>query len=406
MTRVYADDNALPTGWRTRQPGTAIWLFISVLYLSLLALFYSIYYIAPPLRQSSTWTYRQAFTTRFSKLAVNVVYQIGFSQSLTLDPGSLGDRFVLMHPAAAECYRGPLASKTTKPETIGGTWYPSPPPKPSPSPSSSTSTTTTTTTDDGKSLIVLSFHGSAFLWLNGRPDDSGYTADLLNNTLGPNTRSLWIQYRLAGGDNPTPFPGPIQDALTAYLYLINDLHISPSRIVLAGDSAGATMAVALLRYLASFDPHSVPGHPLSDLPPPRACLLFSPSVEYTFEGDAHAWDSHRNAPTDYCDGTLAAWGARVFAPPDVVRFDDPYLSPALFPFATPVPIFVQVGGAEVLCDSAKGFVRNMAEVPGNRLQLLEMPGLPHDIYMIGMYLGWKEEQSEMIREAARFAIAG
>lgn len=35
--------------------------------------------------------------------------------------------------------------------------------------------------------------------------------------------------------------------LTAYIYLTDKLGISPSRIVLAGDSTGSTIAVALLR---------------------------------------------------------------------------------------------------------------------------------------------------------------
>lgn len=41
---------------------------------------------------------------------------------------------------------------------------------------------------------------------------------------------------------------------------------------------------------------------------PRACLLFSPSVEYPVEGDAHDMNTHRNSVTDYCERHMAAWG--------------------------------------------------------------------------------------------------
>ncbi|PYI11781.1 alpha/beta-hydrolase [Aspergillus sclerotiicarbonarius CBS 121057] len=396
MARAFAEKDAIPNDWRTRQPGFTIWLLVSVVRISLVAFFYSIYYIFRSLRQSPTWTYRQAFSTRLTKVAMTIVHEVGYTQSLSLDAGKLGDRWVIMNPASADYYGGAFASDTIKPETIGATWYPDAPPKASPQLIDDNDDEDVDDADD-KSLVVLSFHGSAFLWLTGRPDDSGFTADLLNAKLGPGARSLWLQYRLAGGDNPTPYPGPMQDTITAYLYLVQEMGISPSRIVLVGDSSGATMAMALLRHL-----QNEAGPVLAELPPPRACLLFSPSVEYSFEGDSQAVSTHRNQPTDYCDGQMAAWGARAFAPPETVRLDDPYLSPALHPFATPVPIFVQAGGAEMLCDSAKGFADAMRAVPGNRIEYLEVPDVPHDIYMIGNILGWPEEQIEMIDAAAEF----
>ncbi|RAK97551.1 alpha/beta-hydrolase [Aspergillus ibericus CBS 121593] len=395
MARAFAEEDAIPNDWRTRQPGLTIWLLVSVIRVPLLAFFYSIYYILPSFRQSSTWTYRQAFTTRLTKIAMTVIREVGFTQSLSLDAGKLGDRWVVMSPASADCYGGAFASDTIKPEAIGATWYPDPPLKASPQ-----LVKNDDEEDDDKSLVVLSFHGSAFLWLTGQPDDSGFTADLLNTKLGAGARSLWVQYRLAGGNNPTPYPGPMQDTITAYLYLVQDLGISPSRIVLAGDSSGSTMAMALLRHLASFQDKA--GHVLAELPPPRACLLFSPSVEYSYEGDSQAVNTDRNQSTDYCDGQMAAWGARAFAPPETVRLDDPYLSPSLHPFATPVPIFTQVGGAEILCDSVRRFVDAMRAVPGNRIEYLEVPDVPHDIYMMGHMLGWPEEQTKMMEAAAEF----
>ncbi|PWY94658.1 alpha/beta-hydrolase [Aspergillus sclerotioniger CBS 115572] len=399
MARAFAEKDAIPNDWRIRQPGLTVWILVSVVRILLVAFFYSIYYALPSLRQSPTWTYRQAFATRLTKISMTIIREVGFTQSLSLESGELGDRWVIMNPASADCYRGAFASDTIKPEKIGATWYPNPPPKASPR-LVDDDDNEDEDEDDNKSVVALSFHGSAFLWLTGRPDDSGFTADLLNSALGPGARSLWVQYRLAGGDHPTPYPGPMQDTVTAYLYLVQEMGISPSRIVLVGDSSGATMAMALLRHLASFQNQA--GHELADLPPPRACLLFSPSVEYSYEGDSQAVNANRNQPTDYCDGQMAAWGARAFAPPETVQLDDPYLSPSLHPFATPVPIFAQVGGAEMLCDSVKGFADAMRAIPGNRVEYLENPGLPHDIYMIGQILGWPEQQIEMIDAAAGF----
>ena len=46
------------------------------------------------------------------------------------------------------------------------------------------------------------------------------------------------------------FPAALQDALTSYVYLIFDLAILPSNIILSGDSAGGHMALQLLRYIS------------------------------------------------------------------------------------------------------------------------------------------------------------
>ncbi|OQE37945.1 hypothetical protein PENCOP_c009G05378 [Penicillium coprophilum] len=388
MARSFADNEAIPAGWRTRQPGYAIWIIIAIFRSFLEAFFYSIYYIPSSFRQNPRWTYRQACMTRLLERVFHIITEIGFTQSLTLEPEKLGDRWVTIDPAPAAAYSGDFSSEIIKPETVGGTWYPELPSKQS--------------LLEEQGLVVLSFHSGSLLWLTGRPEDSEPTATLLNNSMGKNARSFWLQYRLAGGNNPTPYPGAMQDAVTAYIYLTKEMGISPSRIVLAGDSTGSTIAVALLRYLVSTE--KLQDHELAHLPPPKACLLFSPSVEYCFEGDTKAISANRNIKTDYVEARMMAWGARAIAPPETVRLDDPYISPALHPFATPVPIFVQAGGAEVLCDSVRGFSNVMSAIPGNRVEYLEIPDVPHDIYVAGTILGWPKEQEEIHEAAARFVL--
>lgn len=386
MARQFSDDNAIPRGWRTRRPGSLIYAFASLFRLINVAIFYGIYYIPASFRQSTTWTYRQAYKTRMLKIFFDVVIGSGYTTPLSLEPGSLGNEWIVMSPAPDASYRGPFANDAAKPEQVGATWYPTP-------------SKEAEFDDDG--LVVLSFHSGSFLWMTGRPDDSGAIAKKINEKLGLATRSLWVQYRLAGGKNPTTYPGPMQDAVTAYYYLVKERGISPSRIILSGDSSGATIALALLRYLSS---EEIRDTDFADLPPPKACMIFSPSVDYSFEGDGDAFGFHRNQKTDYCNGSMAAWGSRAFAPPDVVRLDDPYLSPGLHPFATPVPIFAQVGGAEVLCDIVQNFVIRMRSVPGNKIEYLESPDLPHDIYAIGPVLGWSKEQEEIMDAAVKFVL--
>ncbi|OKL57410.1 hypothetical protein UA08_07651 [Talaromyces atroroseus] len=373
MAIEFADESSIPNDWRTRQPGLTIWLIYAVPRTLLQLLFYSLYYIPSSLRQNSTWTYRQALKTQLVKtIYAGPITECGYTQALSLEAGKTGDQWVVLKPASPNFYRGPFASSSTvSPEILGGTWYPDVPP-----------TTAAAADDGGDNLVILSFHSGSFLWITGRPSDSGFVADTLNKAVSPGTRSFWPQYRLAGArENSTTYPGPMQDAITAYVYLVRDLGISPRRIVLAGDSSGGTIAMALLRYLDSLnrslhaEDASEAGFDLAILPPPRACLMFSPSIEYTVEGDSRTAKENRNGRTDYCSGCMMAWGAAAFAPPGIVRLDDPYLSPALHPFATPVPLFVQAGGGEVLCDSIRGFAEAMSAVPGNTVEYMEVPVL-------------------------------
>lgn len=77
-------------------------------------------------------------------------------------------------------------------------------------------------------------------------------------------RVFAINYRLAPD---TRFPGPVHDAVAAYFRLTEDLKIPPGNIIVAGDSAGAGLGVALMMYLRD------EGYPL-----PGAAILMCPWV--------------------------------------------------------------------------------------------------------------------------------
>lgn len=90
-----------------------------------------------------------------------------------------------------------------------------------------------------------------------------------------------VNYRLAPQH---PFPAAVEDALAAYIYLIQEEGIAPERIVLGGDSAGGGLSCALL--LAIRD---------AGLTPPAGAFLLSPWVDLT-----HSLPSIiENLATDY-----------------------------------------------------------------------------------------------------------
>jgi acetyl esterase/lipase len=64
-----------------------------------------------------------------------------------------------------------------------------------------------------------------------------------------------------------PYPAAEDDALEAYKYLIEELDVSPSSIVIAGDSAGGGLTVAALVAIRE-----------SGMPLPAGAVLLSPWV--------------------------------------------------------------------------------------------------------------------------------
>ncbi|MCO5585412.1 hypothetical protein L7F22_039345 [Adiantum nelumboides] len=284
-------------------------------------------------------------------------------------------------------YTDHLKSETVTPKPIGATWYPSVPTK----------------EELEECKIVLWFHSGSFIYLTGRPSDSEKPAQSLNSSLGPKTFSLWVQYRLAEcKHDPTPYPGPMQDALTSYLYLTRELAIDPSNIIVGGDSSGATMAIGLVRYLHLYRndktkmelPYRFPALP-------HACIMLSPSVDYCTEADLEELSTHRNVKLDYLVPKMLAWGSHAFAPPPI-SLHSPYISPSRYPFSTSVPIYVQSGGAEILCDTIRVFVKAMQDIEGNKVEYFEMPHAPHDVFAIGYYAGWKKEAMIICEEVAGF----
>lgn len=84
-----------------------------------------------------------------------------------------------------------------------------------------------------------------------------------------------VQYRLSGYGGLNPFPAALQDALAAYVFLVRELKVPASQIIVAGDSAGGNLTIALLRYLAEF------GEQI-DVPLPKAAVVHSPWVDPSY----------------------------------------------------------------------------------------------------------------------------
>ncbi|KAL9116434.1 MAG: hypothetical protein Q9187_007042 [Circinaria calcarea] len=291
----------------------------------------------------------------------------------TLEPGAEKDRFVAIQPATDPIYQGVAVNSAIKPEAVGATWYPSP---------------LTREDVDAQVPVVLHFHGGAFVIGEGRDASCAYGANLLTSNTA--AKVFAVDYRLSS--NPGgQFPAALQDAITAYGYVLR-CGITSSRIAISGDSAGANIVVALLRYISQ---------PEQYLPSPGAALLWSPWLDLDSNPRAQDIDHHVFSKTDYLSNAFISWGIQAYLPKSM-KISDPYISPMDHPFPSRTPIWIQVGGVEVLHSQSAMFAQSMGKVKGNVVEIHVEPYANHDIFLLGGQSGFDAEASKCAKLAARF----
>ena len=333
-------------------------------------------------RQHPEWSFKKAISLRITRAFIHTSSVVRAHTTLPLTPGKEGKQFVLIKPRAedGEKFKGPMLAnaQTVQPTQIGGTWYPQP-----------LSAEDVTSTPD--LLVILHIHGGAYVTGDGRTEFSGPMAShLLKGT--PATHVLMPSYRLSrlpAGPKSNPFPAALQDALTSYLYLLHTLNIPASKIILSGDSAGANCVIALLRYLTEY------GSELS-LPNPVAGLLFSPWIDPT-SASPSIITSNPHYTSDYLTPNFLAWGVAALAGQDLplshtsILASNPYVNHSLNAFTTKVPLWVGVGGVEVLYFDGKKWAEMMREEGGNSVEFDVQTESFHDPLLVSKLVGVEAE---------------
>ncbi|KAI4859414.1 alpha/beta hydrolase fold-3 domain-containing protein [Hypoxylon rubiginosum] len=319
--------------------------------------------LVKPFRPHPGWSAKQTFMVRAAYAIVDIESRVSITKPLSLKGGKEGNRFQTVEPPQSlDRYKGPLESDSVKPAVVGGTWYPHAP-----------------AADIASKLVVLYFHGGAFVKGDGRTDDAGFAAESWIQKGGADA-VFSLQYRLSGYSGRDPFPAALQDALTSYLFLLDDLKIPARQIVLSGDSAGANLVVALLRYLYEH------GTELG-LPVPRCAALISPWVapfNYKLLGNP-------NSKTDFLPESFLRWGANAYAGRFLADPEShPYITPLGNPFPSPVPVFASGGSAEVLFADIAQWVKEMEENNENKIEFYQEDAACHDTLLVGGFLGFEE----------------
>ncbi|KAJ2475645.1 hypothetical protein IWW56_005323 [Coemansia sp. RSA 2131] len=194
--------------------------------------------------------------------------------------------------------------------------------------------------------IVLYLHGGAYKF-GSAASHRALTGRIANHA---SVRCVTIDYRLAPLH---PYPAQLHDAYTAFWHLVQ-MGFRAEDIVVAGDSAGGNLALALTVLLR----HT--GHRT------RGLLLLSPWVDLTTERPS----IRRNAKYDFlCAPPLESPlnPARTFyapgrplSPEMITEMAHPLVSPVYADFAEFPPTLIQAGEKEIIVDEISQLYENIA----------------------------------------------
>jgi monoterpene epsilon-lactone hydrolase len=200
--------------------------------------------------------------------------------------------------------------------------------------------------------VILYLHGGAYA-IGTAASSVGLASDLARRA---GARLVTVDYRLAPEH---PYPAAIDDAVAAYRGLL-DSGIAASETAIAGESAGAGLAVATLVAFKHVG-----------LPQPSAAVLMSPWADLTLSG------ATINAKAAV-DPALTPAGLRRRAidyVPDADRRAD--LVSSLFADLAGLPsLFIQAGSHEILLDDATRLAAGAAAADV-AVRLEVTPGVPH-----------------------------
>ncbi|UWQ74232.1 alpha/beta hydrolase [Leisingera sp. M658] len=224
--------------------------------------------------------------------------------------------------------------------------------------------------------IILFLHGGAYLAGSAR----AYQGMLSRLSLAAGMEIAVPGYRLL---QDAPFPAAFEDALAAWQYL-RSTGYEAGDILLAGDSAGGGLALALLAAL------------LGEGERPAGLVAFSPWCDLTLSGASIEVNRFRDVIIPA--GRMKEAVDQYLAGADPA---DARASPLFADFPNPPPVLIQAGDTEVLLSDAQRMVQRL-EQAGGAVRLSLWRDVPHVWQFMA---GQLPEGQAALDEAAAFAIS-
>ena len=172
---------------------------------------------------------------------------------------------------------------------------------------------------------------------------------------GSGTSILLFEHRLAPED---PFPAALEDSITAYKWLLNQ-GVSPSHIIIAGESAGGGLCLSTLLGLKEHN-----------IPLPAAAVAISPWTDLKLTGESR----RTKAKVCLAPGGMAEVCCKYYAGDNDPSL--PLISPLYGDLHGLPPLLIQVGGDETMLDDSTRFAEK-AKRAGVDVTLTVGEGMMH-----------------------------
>ncbi|KAF4733771.1 hypothetical protein FOZ62_030403 [Perkinsus olseni] len=218
---------------------------------------------------------------------------------------------------------------------------------------------------DPASPVILYFHGGAFVLCT--PGSVAYRPFITKCAYDSDSFVCALNY---SRPPETGLKEIIEEGIISYSYLINSLEIPPERVVIMGDSAGASLALSVLLQIRDRGRDPLPG----------GLVLLSPWADLSLTEDQLWCD---NAYYDYLPVELIAKFAKLCADASGLSMDDPLASPGLaLSLDLKVPVYCTYGEVEILRSSAERLCRRLKLENSKPVEVEMIVDMPHDCYML------------------------
>ena len=206
--------------------------------------------------------------------------------------------------------------------------------------------------------VILQLHGGGYM---GAVRNAYYVFAGLYNAVSHGCNVLTPDYRVAPEH---PYPAALEDAVASYQWLLDKGYYG-EQIIVAGDSAGGGLAMALCMYLK--DHH---------MPMPGGVVAMSPWTDLTASGESYETNYERDPLFGNTKDSL------IYVNDYAGDHDkmDCYISPLFGDFRGFPPMLIQVGSLEMLLSDSVS-VAAKAREQGIRVRLSIYEGMFHVFQM-------------------------
>ena len=231
-----------------------------------------------------------------------------------------------------------------------------------------------TTPNSENQKVVLYLHGGGYV----AGSIASYRDLVARISRVSKTRILILEYRLAP---EYPFPNALEDAVTAYKWLVSTENIDPNNMIIAGDSAGGGLTLATLIKLRD-----------EGIALPIAAVCLSPWTDLAGTGESL---KTKVEVDPFISPEMFEFSARTYL--GTTDPKNPLASPLYADLHGLPPLLIQVGTSEVLLDDSVRFAER-AKAAGVDVRLEVWKDVIHIFAIFAVFAPESRQAIEQIGE--------